>query len=178
MLSQHECFFAYAPRGGGLLCALACDAQDNDVAGWFIGLKDYAYQAAYFKIESFFSVRDKQFFATLGSDLYGGWRFDYGRSTPELDEPLAVDQSLCHRLEQVEDAFAAEWLVFRDDPRFAAEEAAYAAGDLPAGDVVVHHARLAKFERDKPVWTYYSRGFNDEVLKYMAPRWALDYGRD
>jgi len=177
-MTQSECFLAYAPRGGGLLCALTYFPLDDDVAGWFVGLKDYAYPSAYFRIERFFSVDDKRFYATRGSDIYGGWSFDYAKTEPELDPPLRADDVLCHRLDKLEDAFAAEWLVFRDDPRFAAEEAAYAAEDLPTNDVVVHHARLAKFDRDKPVWTHYSRGFNDKVLAYIAPRWLLDHGKE
>jgi hypothetical protein len=175
---QFESFIAYAPRGGGLLCALACADDGDAVVGWFVGLKDYAYPAAYFRIENFFSTKDKRFYATQGSDIYGGWRFDYGRSNPALDPPVRADDALCHSLDKLQDAFAAEWLVFRDHPTFPAEEAAYAAEDLPAGDVVIRHAKLAKFDRDKPVWTHYSRGFNDEVLAYMAPRWPLDYGKE
>ena len=48
----------------------------------------------------------------------------------------------------------------------------------PRGDVLVHHDKLPKFDRDKPVWTFYSRGFSDEVLNYMAPRWPLDFGAE
>jgi hypothetical protein len=175
---QFESFIAYAPRGGGLLCALACADVDDIVVGWFVGLKDYAYPAAYFRIENFYSTGDKRFYATQGSDIYGGWRFDYGRSSPSLDPPLRADDALCHGLDKLQDAFAAEWLVFGDHPSFPAEAAAYAAEDLPAGDVLIRHAKLVKFDRDKPVWTHYSRGFNDEVLAYMAPRWPLDYGKE
>ena len=59
------------------------------------------------------------------------------------------------------------------------DKAAYAAEDLPAGEVVlVHHNKLVRFDRDKPVWTFYSHGFNDEVLNYLTPRWPLDYGAE
>lgn len=177
-MTPFESFIAYAPRGGGLLCALACFDDGDGVAGWFTGLKDYAYPAAYFRVENFFSPDDKRFYATEGYDLYGGWRHDYGRTRSRLDAPLRADDALCHRLEKMQDAFASEWLVFRDGPHFAAEEAAYAADDLPTGDALVRHARLARFDRDKPVWTYYSRGFNDEVLSYIGPRWPLDYGKE
>ena len=177
-MTQHECYLAYAPRGGGLLCALAYFADGQDVSGWFIGLKDYGYPAAYFKIENFFSIEGKRFYVTAGSDVYGGWRYDYARSNPELDSPAPVDDALCHALDKLEDAFAAEWLVCSGDERFTAEAAAYQADELPAGDVLIHHKKLAKIARDKPVWTYYSNGFNDEVLSYMTPRWPLDYGAE
>ena len=177
-MMQPECFIAYAPRGGGLLCAVTYITDGKDVSGWFIGLKDYAYPSAYFKIENFFSPDEKRFYATIGSDVYGGWRFDYAKSRPELDPPIPVDDALCHRLDKLEDVVAAEWLTFGDDDRFEADKAAYAADDLPAGEVLVHHDKLAKFDRDKPVWTFYSRGFSDEVLNYMTPRWPLDYGAE
>jgi len=177
-MMQPECFIAYAPRGGGLLCAVTYIADGKDVSGWFIGLKDYAYPSAYFKIENFFSPGEKRFYATLGSDIYGGWRFDYAKSTPELDLPILVDDALCHRLDKLEDVVAAEWLTFGDDERFGADKAAYMADDLPAGEVLVHHDKLTRFDRDKPVWTFYSRGFSDEVLSYITPRWPLDYGAE
>jgi hypothetical protein len=177
-MHQPECFIAYAPRGGGLLCALTYIADGNDVFGWFTGLKDYAFPSAYFRIENFFSIGDKRFFATSGSDIYGGWRYDYAKSHPELDEPVAVDDALCHRLDKLEDAFAGEWLVFGDDARFAEEETAYLVDGIAVSGVLVHHAKLVKFDRGKPVWTFYSHGFNDEVLNYMGPRWPLEYGAE
>ena len=177
-MHQPECFIAYAPHGGGLLCAVTYIADGNDVFGWFTGLKDYAFPSAYFRIENFFSAGDKRFFATTGSDIYGGWRYDYAKSHSELDEPVAVDDALCHRLDMLEDAFAAEWLVFGDDTRFADEETAYLVDGIAVGGVLVHHAKLVKFDRGKPVWTYYSHGFNDEVLNYMGPRWPLEYGAE
>ena len=177
-MMQPESYLAYAPRGGGLLCAMTYVVDGDDVCGWFIGLKDYAYPAAYFRIENFFSIGDKHFYSTDGSDIYGGWRYDYAKSEPGLDPLPRADDALCHALDKLEDAFAGEWLVFGDDARHAAEAAAYAAEELAAGDVLIHHRKLAKFDRDKPVWTYYSNGFNDEVLNYMGPRWPLDYGAE
>ena len=177
-MMQPECFIAYAPRGDGLLCAVTYIADGEDVSGWFIGRKDYGYPSAYFKIENFFSPDEKRFYATTGSDVYGGWHFDYAKGSPELDPPIPVDDALCHRLDKLEDVVAAEWLIFGDDKRFDEDKAAYAAADLPAGEVLVHHDKLGKFDRDKPVWTYYSHGFNDEVLAYMTPRWPLNYGAE
>jgi hypothetical protein len=50
------------------------------------------------------------------------------------------------------------------------------ADDLPAGKVPVHHDKLARFDRDKPVRTSCSRGFSDEVLSYITRRWPRDPG--
>ena len=177
-MMQPECFLAYAPRGGGLLCAVTYVADGKEVSGWFIGLKDYAYPSAYFRIENFFSPDEKRFYATIGSDIHGGWRVDYAKDRPELDPPIPVDDALCRQLEKLEDIVAGEWLIFGDDKRFETDKAAYAADDLPAGEVLVHHDKLAKFDRHTPVWTYYSHGFNDEVLNYLTPRWPLDYGTE
>jgi len=177
-MMQPECFIAYAPRGDGLLCAVTYIADGEDVSGWFIGRKDYGYPSAYFTIENFFSPEEKRFYATTGSDVYGGWHFDFAKGKPELVSPIPVDDALCHRLDKLEDVVAAEWLIFGDDKRFDEDKAAYAAADLSAGEVLVHHDKLGKFDRDKPVWTYYSHGFNDEVLAYMTPRWPLNYGAE
>lgn len=173
-----ESFIAYAPRGGGLLCALAYFNDGEHVNGWFIGLHDYRYPTAYFRVENFFSPADKRFYASAGSDIYGGWQFDYGQTNPALTPPVRADDSLCHVLDQLEDAFAAEWLAFRGQPSYSGEEAWYASEGLAGGDVLIRHARFSRFDRDRPVWTHYSRGFNDEVLAYMSPRWPLDYGHD
>ena len=176
-MPHSESFIGYAPRGGGLLCAITYIDVGDDIAGWFVGLKDYNYPSAYFQVESFYSPDNKRFFASAGSDLYGGWRFDYGRSDPNLTPAIRADDALCHRLDKLQDAFVGEWLVYREQAAFAAEEALYLAEELPVGDVLINHARLAKFDRLGPVWKHYSHGFNDEVLGYLAPRWPLDYGK-
>ena len=49
-----------------MLCAVTYIADEKDVSGWFIGLKDYAYPAAYFRIENFFSPGAKRFYAVWG----------------------------------------------------------------------------------------------------------------
>ena len=106
-MMQPECFLAFAPRGGGLLCAVTYVAEGDDVCGWFIGLRDYAYPSAYFRIERFFSADEKRFYATAGADVYGGWRFDYAKSAPVLAPAIPVDDALCHRLDRLQDVFAA-----------------------------------------------------------------------
>jgi len=174
-----SCFSrAPRPRRAPTQTCASSGARRRRRGAWLTGLKDYAYPSAYFKLENFFSLDKKCFYATIGSDIYGGWRFDYAKSRAELDPPIAVDDALCHRLDKLEDVVAAEWLIFGDDERFEPEKAAYAADHLPAGEVLVRHHKLAKFDRDKPVWTFYSHGFNDEVLQYMTPRWPLDYGAE
>src|SRR6266851_5682648 len=142
---QHECFLAYAPRGAGLLCAVAYVSGEPDIVGWFVGAKGRSYPSAYFRVENFFSAEQKRFWATAGSDIYGGWRYDYARGDSELDPTEPVDDDLCHVLDRLEDVFVAEWLVFKGDLRFDVEKAVY------------------------------SHGFNDEVLRYLIARWPLDH---
>ena len=67
------------------MCALFYFVLDNNVYGWWTGFHDYRYLPAYFELESFYSAADTVFLATEGSDLYGGWRYDYSRSAPALD---------------------------------------------------------------------------------------------
>ena len=78
----HEAFLAYAPRGAGLLCAVCYFKDENgvDLSGWWIGFKDHGYVPAYFTLQNFYTLVDTAFLATEGSDLYGGWRYNYSRS--------------------------------------------------------------------------------------------------
>jgi len=174
-MMQHECFLAYAPRGAGLLCAVAYVSGEPDIVGWFVGAKGRTYPSAYFRVENFFSAEQKRFWATAGSDIYGGWRYDYARGDSELDPTEPVDDDLCHVLDRLEDVFVAEWLVFKGDLRFDVEKAVYAREGWVTSDVLIEHRKLAKFDREGPAWTFYSHGFNDEVLRYLIARWPLDH---
>ena len=172
---QHECFLAYAPRGAGLLCAVTYVSGEPDIVGWFVGAKGNSYPSAYFRVENFFAAEQKRFWATAGSDIYGGWRYDYARGDSELDPTEPVDDDLCHVLDRLEDVFVAEWLVFKGDLRFDVEKAVYAREGWVTSDVLIEHRKLAKFDREGPAWTFYSHGFNDEVLRYLIARWPLDH---
>jgi hypothetical protein len=174
-MMQHECFLAYAPRGAGLLCAVTYVSGEPDIVGWFVGAKGRSYPSAYFRVEKFFSAEQKHFWATAGSDIYGGWRYDYARGDSELDRTEAVDDALCHVLDRLEDVFVAEWLVFKGDLRFDVEKAVYAREGWVTSDVLIEHRKLAKFDREGPAWTFYSHGFNDEVLRYLIAHWPLDH---
>ena len=46
---------------------------------------------------------------------------------------------------------------------------------VESSDVLIEHRKLAKFDREGPAWTFYSQGFNDEVLRYLIARWPLDH---
>jgi hypothetical protein len=178
LATQPEAYIAYAPRGPGLECAVTYFVQGDDVYGWWIGFKDYAYPSAFFKLERFFADADTIFYSTDGSDVYGGWCYQYSRDHPELGKPVPIDDEVCHKLDQLQDAFANEWLWLKGDPDSAEESAAYARDELAVEDVNLKHRRLGKLKKDAPVWTYESHGLNLDILEYLSTRWPLDYGQE
>jgi hypothetical protein len=178
LATQPEVYIAYAPRGPGLECAVTYFVQGDDVYGWWIGFQDYAFPSAFFKLENFFSPGETTFYATDGSDIYGGWRYQYSRAQPKLDEPLAADDEICHKLDQLQDAFTNEWLWVKGDPDSAEESAAYSQDEIAVQDVNVKHRRLGKLSKDSAVWTFESHGLNLDILDYLATHWPLEYGRE
>ncbi|MBA3902466.1 MAG: hypothetical protein C0522_02135 [Rhodocyclaceae bacterium] len=173
-------YFAYAPQGAGLMCAVVCLAEGNDVCGWWIGSEGGEYPPSYFLLDGFYSGDEPRFYATSGGDLYGGWRLDYGKPCPELPEPVAVPDALCHRLEHLQFAFAREWLFFADDKdaETANEIAAYEKQGLPVLPVNIQHRRLGKLSQHGPVWTYASPGLDMNVIEHLRRHWPLDYRLD
>jgi hypothetical protein len=153
-------FLAYAPRAG-LRCALAYLASERDAYGWFTGPRhDASIASCFFLLEDFYANRMTRYEAVEQGELHSGWL---------LDEARRQD------LARMQEAFAGEWLVYRDDARAAAELQAYAEAELAAGEVNVRFKRLAKLSRLHPVWTYYSPRFERPVLKYLATHWPLEY---
>ncbi len=52
-----ECFLAYAPRGGGLLCAVVYRARGDDVYGWWVGRDaNLEYPPAFFMLENYYTT--------------------------------------------------------------------------------------------------------------------------
>jgi len=178
-LTEHEAFLAYAPRGAGLLCAVCYFKAENgtDLCGWWIGFKDHHYIPAYFTLQNFYTLEDTAFLATAGSDLYGGWRYNYSRSQPALDPPVRVDDAFAHRLEQLQELFFSEWLFDRTDPGAVEDLARYATDELAVQDVNIRYQRLNKLDRHGAVWIYRSHGLDGQVIDYLAARWPLDYGK-
>lgn len=173
-------FLAYAPQGPGLMCAVVCLAERNDVFGWWIGSQQGLYPPSYFMLENFYSTAGTCFYATAGGDVYGGWRVDYSEPHGLLPEPLPLKDELCHRLEQLQFAFVREWLFFADegDADTVAEIAAYEKLGLPVLPVGIQHRRLGKLDQHGPVWTYASPGLDMNVVGYLRRHWPLDYGPD
>jgi hypothetical protein len=175
--TDHEAFLAYAPRGPGLMCAVVYFTLERDIYGWWTGFHDYRYMPAYFKLERFYAHENTVFLATEGSDLYGGWRYDYGGSAPALDRPVAVDERIAHRLGQLQDLFFNEWLFAQGDPKAQGEVAAYTEGELALEDINIRPRRLNKLDHHGAVWIYRSPGLDGQVIDYLSARWPLDYGK-
>ena len=157
-------YIAYAPRGAGLRCALAYLASERDVYGWFTGPRaDGGVAAEFYLVEDFYTNRPARYEAVGTAALHSGWSLDEVRR---------------HEAAQMQEAFAREWLFYRDDPRAAAELEAYAEAELAAGEVNLRFERLAKLSTLQPNWTYYSPQFGRSVLRHLAKRWPLEYRLD
>ena len=116
-----------------------------------------------------------------GDDVYGWWTgfcdYRYPQRDPQLPDPIAVEDELCHQLEQLQDSFANEWLWFSGQPGSESEAAAYARDELAVEDVNLRHRHLGKLRKDAPVWTHASHDLSPEVIDCLAERWPLGYRR-
>ncbi len=156
-----EIFIAYTPRGVGLRCALAYLEDRKDLYGWFTGPREGASSAAcYFLLADFHSNAPARYEAVEHAALHSNWLLDEVRR---------------HELARMQEAFAHEWLFYRDAPHTASEVAAYAKAELACADVGLRYERLGKFSKLQPTWTYYSRRFEHSALRHLAGRWPLEY---
>lgn len=156
-----DIFIAYAPRGAGLRCAVAYLAAERDAYGWFAGPRpDATVARAFFVLEDFYTSRETRYDAVAQGDLHSAW---------------ALDEARRHELARLQEAFAREWLFYRDAPGAAAQLQAYAQAELAAGELNVRFERLAKFSTQQPNWTFYSPHAERPVLQYLARRWPLEY---
>ena len=178
-MNTPQTFFAYTPRGAGLLCAVICIEAGRDVYGWWVGHSEGAYPPAFFKLENFFSAQMTSFFMTEGSDLYGGWTIDYSTGKPKrIDPPLPVEEEMCHLLERLQGEFSAEWLFFDGDEGIEDEVETYRHQDLPVLGVNIKSRKLNKLDKSDVVWTYRSKKFDQDILDYLMQKWPLEYGEE
>jgi hypothetical protein len=120
-------FVAYASRGPGLHRAVVYLAAERDVYGWYTGPRDDTRVAsAFFVIEGFYTNRPARYDAVAQAELHSRWSLDEARR---------------HELVQMQEKFAREWLVYRDDPDAAAELEAYAKAELATGEVNLRFER-------------------------------------
>ena len=156
-----EIFIAYAPRGAGLRCAIAYLERGADLYGWFIGPRDDAVvEACYFLLGDFRSNAPVRFEAVDQADLHTSW---------------SLDEERRHELAQMQEAFAREWLFYRDAPDAAFQLGVYADAELAVGEVGLRFERLNKLSKLQPNWTYYSPRFDRSALRRLAGRWLLEY---
>lgn len=159
------------------MCTVVYIEVEKDVCGWWIGYHDAHFPSAFFKLENFYSTENPTFLATEGTDIYGGWKLNFSSSQPKIDKPVMVEENLCHKLDQLQDAYAAEWMFFSTDPNNEAEMAAYHQNELPVQDANIKFKKLNKLNKDDVIWTYASNDLDMRVIEYMMPRWPLDYGK-
>lgn len=170
---EPKIFIACAPFGAGVSCALFYFVRENHVYGWWIGARDAGFQSAYFKLEDYFTNKPPRFYATAGSDLYDGWRYEYSARRSALDKPAAVPGDALHELNRLQDAFAAEWLVFADKAD-ATEREAYDRMRMVLTPVAVRSKRLGLFDKSQPTWVHRSHGCDMNVVEYLQKYWPLD----
>jgi len=156
-----QIFVAYAPRGAGLRCALAYLEHRRDVYGWFAGPRhDASLAARYFLLEAFHASVRTRYEEVDQSDLRSGW---------SLAEPRR------HALAAMQEAFAREWLFYRNEPRATAELMAYGEAELAAGELNLRFEKLANLSKRQPNWTCYSPRFERRVLRALSRYWPLEY---
>lgn len=166
---------AYTPRGAGLSCALMYLKAEPDIFGWWIGRQASEFHTAYFRLADFYSTRTTMY-ASEGSDLYGGWKYELTSGhTKALDPPLPVASDVSHVLEQAQDAFCGNWLVLPGDRNLPEQHRAYSDAELAWSDVNFRFQRLNKFIKHEAVWLYYSKDFEAAIGDYLMRRWPLDY---
>lgn len=169
-----QCFIAYAPRGVGLLCAVVYTVRGKDVCGWWAGSGEGEYQTAFFLMEGYFSRGDYPVYATRGGDLYGGWAYNYRLRHPELDEPIAVEDALCHELEHMQFVFAQEWLSFPGDADEQWQNERYHEAELAHEGINLKFQQLDRLDKREAVWTHRSAGADANILEELMRFWPLD----
>lgn len=174
-----ECFLAYAPRGGGLLCAVVLRVRGDDVYGWWVGRDaDAEYPPAFFMLENYYSTHELGLLTTSGGDLMGGWTHNYGAVPHVLAPAQPVEDTIARALNPLQFAFAREWLVYPEDANAAQQASRYADAELGMGAVAVRFECLGRFEKSQPVWRYFSRGLDYRVIERLMRCWPLAYKTD
>lgn len=152
-------FIAFAPRGGGLRCAVAYIPAGDDVIGWYLGRTEGGMESAYFVLENYYSRAPVRFAAVPEGALHSDW----------------IDDDAAHALAGLQEAFVNEWLFYADEIGAELQLAGYAERGLHAGDVNVRVDKLTRLGHGQANWSYYSRDFEHGVLETLSRHWALDF---
>ena len=174
-MTQALVHLGYAPRGPGLMCALFCFAQESNVYGWYTGARANEFLASFFMLEHFYSTHATAFYRTHVTDVYADWFLEFPPVEQKLEPPVPVPEPICHELERLQFVFTQEWLYYRDDPKAGQQIAAYHDMGLPVHNVNIKTQHLNKLDKNEPVWTHSSPGFDLNVLEYLGGTWQIDY---
>lgn len=134
-------------------------------------------------LENYYTRQEQAFLTTRGGDLLGGWTQDHDARQHALDSALPVEDAVARALEQLQFAFAREWLVYPQDADAAEQSRCYAdaelaMGSMEAGTVAVRFQCLGRFDKSQPVWRYFSHGLDYKVIERLMQCWPLDYKTD
>lgn len=177
--STSECFIAYAPRGGGLLCAVVYLVRGDDVCGWWVGRDaNAAYPPCFFLLENYYTTHERAFLTTRGGDLLGGWVQDHDSPRGALDPALPIEDAMARELDQLQFTFAREWLVYPEDEDAEEQSRLYADAELGTGAVTVRFQRLGRFDKSQPAWRCFSHDLDYNVIERLMRCWPLDYRTD
>lgn len=171
---EPKTYFAFAPQGPGLMCALFYFTDERSVYGWYTGSRAGEFPARFFTLEDYFSPHETRFYVSAADDVYSGWaRRTKGDEIP-LDPPAPVSEPTMHELERLQDAFAREWLVYADDSRASEHARAYAERQVAFGAVALRADKLGKLRTDGAVWRYASPDCDLNIVEHLRRHWSLD----
>jgi hypothetical protein len=176
MIEPHV-HLAFAPRGAGLLYAVAWFAQGDDVLGWFAGEQDGLVARHYFWLEQHYAASGSRSAFSASDDLRGPW------VEPRLGQApvstVAPDEPLLHALAEVQERFVRHWLFADDGSAAAARQAeALRARGLPVRALNPRPDRLGKFTPGAALWIYDGPGADRNLLDYLSRRWPLEHRVD
>ncbi|MBP0632860.1 hypothetical protein J8I34_28145 [Cupriavidus sp. AcVe19-6a] len=174
-MSEPFSYLAYEPKGPGLMCAVMVIVEGENVYGWYTGPVRDKLVAAFFMLEHYYSTHETALYHSVDDDVYGEWVLTYPPVEIDAGRYSPVPEPLGHALERAQDAFAADWLFYCDDPAAAADVAWYREHNRPLKRAGIRHGKLNKFEQGQIVWTYASPGMDLNVIDFLRLRWPLDY---
>lgn len=168
---------AFAPRGAGLLYAVAWFAQGEDVYGWFAGERDGLLLRRWFWLERYYAAGVGRCSFSAGDDLRGPWEEPRLGHAPA--PAVAPDEDCLHALAQVQEQVVRHWLFAEDGSALAAAQAeALRERGLPVRALNPRPDRLGKFRTGAALWTHDSAGSDRHVLDHLSRRWVLEHRVD
>lgn len=174
-MNEPAAYLAYQPNGPGLVCAVMVLVDGPNVYGWYAGPSRGQYVSAFFMLEQYYSTHETAFYRTIGDDVYDDWVLAYPPEEIDLGARSPLPEGVGHELERAQDAFVAEWLVYRDDPASAADIEWYRARNLPLAHAGIRCDKLPKLTEAQLTWTYASPTLDLNIIDCLRKRWPLDF---